>query len=91
MDKLHEECAICYHYIDNTYVKIDGENGIYHLKCLNAWLKKSKYGILTHNIIKSYTIYCSGHAVTTINHNTQELCNNEFREKPKQNYCCIFI
>jgi hypothetical protein len=91
MNKFHEECIICYNYIDNIYVKIDGENGIYHLKCLNEWLKKSNYGILTHNIIQSYTIYCIGYAVTTINRDTQELCNYEFREKKRKNYCCIFI
>jgi hypothetical protein len=63
------ECPICYHLLtaDQPYAMIDntGEKGMYHIECLEKWLEKSKNGLITNNLITSYSVYHEGELIET--------------------------
>jgi hypothetical protein len=54
------ECGICYDLIQDQYAVIDriGEKGVYHVYCLQRWLKTSPLGgILTQSQAKTYSVF----------------------------------
>ncbi len=68
-----DECPICLCNIKHNkkYVVINnlGENGKYHPKCLKLWMKKSLNGILTDNVIVTYSIYKNDRYINTLSAN----------------------
>lgn len=61
MNLLSEECIICYEELrkDEIYAMIDhpGENGKYHVHCIESWLNRSTNGILIQNPIEKLNLY----------------------------------
>lgn len=66
-----DECPICYEIIlkNRVYVMIDneGENGKYHVSCIEKWLNKSTNGILTQNKIKKLKLNINNKTFSQLN------------------------
>ena len=95
------ECVICYKKIgDFPYAIINkkGENGKYHIECLEQWLRIShNKGVLTQDATESYSLYQNDQLIETININkkleeiidiyeTETLLNNSI--EPNRCYRC---
>jgi len=76
------ECPICLDNIDDDFAVINnlGETGKYHPNCLQSWLEKSPNGILTNNIVETYSIYNNDKYINTlsINHEVINLNDDPF-------------
>ena len=65
------ECPICLDKINDEFAVINnlGETGKYHPNCLQSWLGKSSNGILTNNIVETYSIYNDDKYINTLSIN----------------------
>lgn len=59
---LMDECLICLELIENNYAIVDNEHerGIYHIQCLEKWLKDSCRGVLSREKPISYIVFNNG-------------------------------
>lgn len=57
-----EDCLICLDLIQDDYAVVNNEHerGIYHIHCLEKWLKDSTRGVLSREKPKSYIVFNNG-------------------------------